>query len=63
MKTMFAVPPGNVVVFEVALAINYDNEDGNIEADFESDMANSPRSSVAIAGKPFLTSADGEPLI
>jgi hypothetical protein len=35
-KTMFAVPPGNVVVFEVALAVEYENDDGNIEADFES---------------------------
>jgi hypothetical protein len=35
-RTMFAVPPRGVVVFEVALAIDYDNDDGNIEADFES---------------------------
>lgn len=35
-QTMFAVPPGNVVVFEVALALEYENDDGNIEADFES---------------------------
>ena len=35
-KTQFAVPPGKVVVFEVALAIDYENDDGNIEADFES---------------------------
>jgi hypothetical protein len=35
-KTMFAVPPGNVVVFEVALQVDYENNDGNIEADFES---------------------------
>ena len=35
-RTMFAVPPGNVVVFEVALAVDYDNDDGNIEADFSS---------------------------
>jgi hypothetical protein len=35
-RTMFAVPPGNVVVFEVALAIDYDDDDGNIEADFAS---------------------------
>lgn len=35
-KTMFPVPPGKVVVFEVALAVEYENDDGNIEADFES---------------------------
>jgi hypothetical protein len=35
-KTMFAVPPRNVVVFEVALALDYENDDGDIEADFES---------------------------
>jgi len=35
-KTLFAVPPGNVVVFEVALAVEYENNDGDIEADFES---------------------------
>jgi hypothetical protein len=34
-ETMFAVPPRNVVVFEVGLIIDYDNDDGNIEADFE----------------------------
>jgi hypothetical protein len=34
-QTMFAVPPGNVVVFEVALVIDYDNDSGNVEADFE----------------------------
>lgn len=34
-KTMFAVPPRNVVVFEVGVIIDYDNNDGNIEADFE----------------------------
>ncbi len=34
-KSMFAVPPGQVVVFEVALAIDYDNDDGDIDADFE----------------------------
>ncbi len=31
-RTMFAVPPRGVVVFEVALPIDYDNDDGNIEA-------------------------------
>ncbi|HTH54038.1 MAG TPA: hypothetical protein VL495_08815 [Edaphobacter sp.] len=31
---MFAVPPGNVAVFEVALAVEYNNSGGNIEADF-----------------------------
>jgi hypothetical protein len=35
-KTMFAVPPGNVAVFEVAIAFDYENDDGDIEADFES---------------------------
>ncbi|HYT89893.1 MAG TPA: hypothetical protein VEL76_14400 [Gemmataceae bacterium] len=35
-KTMFAVPPGSVVVFEVALQIEYENNDGDIDADFES---------------------------
>ncbi len=35
-KTMFAVPPKEVVIFEVALAVIYENDDGNIEADFES---------------------------
>jgi hypothetical protein len=34
--TMFAVPPRTVVVFEVALALDYDNDSGDIEADFES---------------------------
>jgi hypothetical protein len=33
---MFAVPPRSVVVFEVALVIDYDNDDGNIDADFQS---------------------------
>lgn len=34
--TMFAVPPRSVVVFEVAVAVDYDNDDGNIDADFAS---------------------------
>jgi hypothetical protein len=34
--TMFAVPPNMVVVFEVALLLDYDNDSGDIEADFES---------------------------
>jgi hypothetical protein len=34
--TMFAVPPGDVVVFEVALLLEYENDSGDIEADFES---------------------------
>jgi len=34
--TMFAVPPGDVVVFEVALELDYDNDSGNIDADFAS---------------------------
>jgi hypothetical protein len=33
---MFAVPPGDVVVFEVALELDYDNDSGNIDADFAS---------------------------
>lgn len=35
-KSMFAVPPATVVVFEVALAVDFENDDGNIEADFRS---------------------------
>jgi hypothetical protein len=34
--TMFAVPPGDVVVFEVALALDCENDSGNIDADFAS---------------------------
>jgi hypothetical protein len=34
--TMFAVPPNDVVVFEVALELDYDNDSGNIDADFAS---------------------------
>ena len=34
--TMFAVPPNDVVVFEVALSLYCDNESGNIDADFAS---------------------------
>jgi hypothetical protein len=34
--TMFPVAPGDVVVFEVALALDYENDSGDIEADFES---------------------------
>jgi len=34
--TMFPVPPGDVVVFEVAFALDYENDSGDIEADFES---------------------------
>jgi hypothetical protein len=33
---MFAVAPGKGVVFEVALALDYRNDSGDIEADFES---------------------------
>jgi hypothetical protein len=33
--TMFPVAPGDVVVFEVALALDYENDSGDIEADFE----------------------------
>jgi hypothetical protein len=35
-KTMFAVAPGAYVVFEVAISIYYRNDEGDIEADFES---------------------------
>jgi hypothetical protein len=34
--TMFAVPPNDVVVFEVALALDCENDSGNIDADFAS---------------------------
>lgn len=34
--TMFAVPPNDVVVFEVALALECYNDSGNIDADFAS---------------------------
>jgi hypothetical protein len=34
--TMFAVPPNDVVVFEVALALYCDNDSGNTDADFAS---------------------------
>ena len=32
----FAVPPGGLVVFEVAMELDYSNADGDVEADFES---------------------------
>ena len=35
-KTMFAVAAGSYVVFEVAIAIDYENDEGDIEADFAS---------------------------
>jgi hypothetical protein len=34
--TMFAVPPNDVVVFEVALELDCENDSGNIDADFAS---------------------------
>ena len=34
--TMFAVPPNDVVVFEVALSLDCNNDSGNIDADFAS---------------------------
>jgi hypothetical protein len=34
--TMFAVPPDDVVVFEVALLLDCENDSGNIDADFAS---------------------------
>jgi hypothetical protein len=34
--TMFAVPPNTVVAFEVALSLDYNNDSGDVEADFES---------------------------
>jgi hypothetical protein len=33
---MFAVPPATVAVFEVELAVNFANDDGDIDADFRS---------------------------
>jgi hypothetical protein len=35
-RTLLSVPPGQGVVFETALAVEYENDEGNIEADFES---------------------------
>jgi hypothetical protein len=35
-QTMFAVPARTTVVFEVAVNVEYDNDDGNIDADFQS---------------------------
>jgi hypothetical protein len=35
-KPLFVVPPQSPVIFEVALAVNYINDGGSIEADFES---------------------------
>lgn len=35
-KTMFGVPPGSIVVFEVAVFVDYSGIFGNIEADFSS---------------------------
>jgi hypothetical protein len=35
-RTKFAVPPNAVVVFETALALIYENDEGDIDADFES---------------------------
>ena len=34
--SMFPVPPNTLVVFEVALELDYDNDSGNIDADFAS---------------------------
>jgi len=34
--TLFAVPPHDVVVFEVAVALDCYNDSGNIDADFAS---------------------------
>jgi hypothetical protein len=34
--SLFAVPAGSLVVFEVALELDYENDGGDIEADFES---------------------------
>jgi hypothetical protein len=33
-KTMFAVAPGTYVVFEVAISVDYGNDEGDIKADF-----------------------------
>jgi hypothetical protein len=35
-QTMFAVPPRTLVVFEVALSVGYENDDGDVDADFQS---------------------------
>ena len=35
-KTMFAVAPGTYVVFEVAISLDYGNDEGDIKADFAS---------------------------
>jgi hypothetical protein len=35
-KTMFAVAPGTYVVFEVAMSLDYGNDEGDIKADFAS---------------------------
>jgi hypothetical protein len=35
--TMFAVPPSKAVMLEVALALEYENDEGDIEADFKTD--------------------------
>ena len=35
-RSMFAVPPGNVAVFEVCLLLDYAIDGGDIEADFQS---------------------------
>ena len=34
-RMMFAVPPGDVAVVEVAFGVDYGNDSGNIEADLE----------------------------
>lgn len=35
-RTKFVVAPGQVVVFEVALALTFENDEGDVEADFQS---------------------------
>ena len=54
--THFAVPPGALLVMEVALAIEYDNDDGNIDADFESGdfKIACPVVVVSLLNRPFL---------
>jgi hypothetical protein len=58
-KTVIPVPPNQGIVFEVSMVLDYENDTGNIEADFESGdfmlacpvvvifLRNSPRSAVA----------------